>query len=282
MSIVSLYTAVSALQAHQQFLSTVANNLANVNTVGFKGSRTLFADSLSQTVRPPTQSTATTAGGNGVQIGLGTTVNSIQPVFSQGALQSTGLPADLAIEGGGFFVVRNPVSGTPFYTRAGAFSIDNQGFLTTPTGEIVQGSVTIPAANGDALDNMQIPADVAGDPVVSFSIDGAGRVNCLLQSGATAAVGTIALERFRNPEGLLKVGQNKYQATPASGQIFNSFHTLGTDGLGVTRSGLLELSNVDLGQEFSDMIRAQRGLQANARVITTSDEVIQELVNLKR
>jgi flagellar hook protein FlgE len=282
MSIVSLYTAVGALQAHQQFLSTVANNLANVNTVGFKGSRTLFADSISQTVRPPTQSTPTTAGGNGVQVGLGTKVVSIQPIFSQGALQSTGLPADLAIEGGGFFVVTNPVSGTPFYTRAGAFSIDNLGNIVTPTGEILQGSLTDPAADGDALGNMNIPASVAGDPVVSFSIDGAGRVNCLLQSGVTSTVGTIALERFNNPEALVKVGSNKYQASPASGQIFNSFHTLGTDGLGVTRSGLIELSNVDLGQEFSDMIRAQRGLQANARVITTSDEVIQDLVNLKR
>lgn len=282
MSIVSLYTAVSALQAHQQFLATVANNLANVNTVGYKASRALFADSLSQTIRPPTASSAGAASSNGIQIGLGTTVNSIQPLFTQGALQSTGLVTDLAIEGGGFFVVKNPVSATTYFTRAGAFQVDNQGFIVNPTGDRVQGSTNVPAADGDALADVQIPPDVAGVPVVSFSIDSAGRVNLLLQDGSTVEQATLALEKFNNPEGLVKIGSNRYEETPAAGRVFSAFHTLGTDGLGLTRAGLLELSNVDLGQEFSDMIRAQRGLQANARVITTSDEVIEELVNLKR
>src|SRR5437764_1472457 len=122
MSIASLYTAVSALQAHQQFMSVVANNLANVNTTGFKASRVLFSDALSQTLRAPTDAGGLNPGGNGAQIGLGTSLGSITPIFSQGSLESTGLNTDLAIEGNGFFTVKDTVSNTTYYTRAGAFN----------------------------------------------------------------------------------------------------------------------------------------------------------------
>ena len=103
-----------------------------------------------------------------------------------------------------------------------------------------------------------------------------------LQDGTTSVVGQITLEKFNNPQALLKIGNNLYTSSPAAGPVFNSYHTPTTDGLGSLRAGYLELSNVDLGQEFSDMIRAQRGLQANARVITTSDQIMEELINLKR
>lgn len=281
MSITALYTAVSALQAHQQFMSVVANNLANVNTVGFKGSRVLFSDALSQTLRPPQESAGLNAGGNGVQIGLGTGLGSITPLFSQGALQSTGLPTDLAIEGDGFFTVNDPVTGANYFTRAGAINVDTNGYLVTPTGQRIQGG-DVGASNGDPLVDMQIPPDVGGVPVTSFSIDSSGKINALLSDGTTAEIGNITLEKFNNPQALLKIGQNLYRETGASGRVFNSYNTPGQNGVGGTRSGYLELSNVDLGQEFSDMIRAQRGLQANARTITTSDEIMQELINLKR
>jgi len=281
MSITALYTAVSALQAHQQFMSVVANNLANVNTVGFKGSRVLFSDALSQTLRPPQQSSGLNSGGNGVQIGLGTSLGSITPLFSQGALQSTGLPTDLAIEGDGFFTVSDSSTGSQYFTRAGAINVDTNGYLVTPTGQRIQGG-DIGATNGDPLIDMQIPTDVGGIPVSSFSIDSSGRINALLEDGTTAELGNITLEKFNNPQALIKIGQNLYRESGASGRIFNSYNTPGQNGVGGTRSGYLELSNVDLGQEFSDMIRAQRGLQANARTITTSDEIMQELINLKR
>lgn len=281
MSIPSLYTAVTGMQAHQQFMSVVANNLANVNTVGFKGSRALFADALSQTIHPPTAPSAATPGGNGAQIGLGATLSNITPMFSQGALQSTGLPSDVAIEGGGFFVMKDPITNAQYYSRAGAFNIDLNGFLTSPTGQRVQGGAA-PAANGDPLVDMQIPATVGGVPVTGFSIDQGGRIIMALQDGTTAINGQITLEKFNNPQALLKVGNNLYQASPAAGPAFSSYHTPVSDGLGSLRAGYLELSNVDLGQEFSDMIRAQRGLQANSRVITTSDQIMEELINLKR
>jgi len=281
MSITALYTAVSALQAHQQFMSVVANNLANVNTVGFKGSRVLFSDALSQTLRPPQESSGLNSGGNGVQIGLGTALGTITPIFSQGALQSTGLPTDLAIEGDGFFVVSDSITGAQYFTRAGAINVDTNGFLVTPTGQRIQGG-DIGATNGDPLVDMQVPTDVGGIPVSSFSIDSAGRLNALLEDGTTSELGNITLERFQNPQALIKIGQNLYRESGASGRVFGAYNTPGQNGVGGTRSGYLELSNVDLGQEFSDMIRAQRGLQANARTITTSDEIMQELINLKR
>lgn len=282
MSIGSLYTAVSALQTHQQFMSVVANNLANVNTVGFKGSRVLFADALSQTLRPPSDSSSgLNGGGNGIQIGLGTSLASITPIFNQGSLQSTGLPTDLAIEGDGFFVVSDGVTGAQYFTRAGAINVDQDGFLVSSSGQRIQGG-DVGATNGDPLIDMQIPADVGGIPVSSFAIDSAGRINVLLEDGSTVEVGNLTLERFNNPQALVKIGQNLYRETAASGRVFNAYNTPGQNGVGGMRSGYLELSNVDLGQEFSDMIRAQRGLQANARTITTADEIMQELINLKR
>jgi len=277
----SLYTAVTALQSHQQFMDVVANNLANVNTVGYKASRALFADALSQTLKTPTAASATTLGGNGAQIGMGVSVSSVTPNFTQGALQSTGLPSDLSIQGDGFFVVADPITATTAYTRAGSFTVDLNGYITTPTGQRVQGGAP-GAVNGDALVDMQIPAAVGAVPVTGFNIDQNGQVIALLQDGTTSVVGAITMEKFTNTQGLVKVGDNLYMSTPAAGPNFASYHAPGQDGLGSMRAGYLELSNVDLGQEFSDMIRAQRGLQANARVITTSDQIMEELINLKR
>jgi flagellar hook protein FlgE len=311
MSIASLYTAVSALRSHQEFLSVVANNLANVNTTGYKASRVLFADAISQTLSVPTDAGATSAGTNGVQIGLGTRLGSITPLFTQGSLQSTGVKTDIAIQGDGFFVVQNPVNGENFYTRAGAFNLQRSadplvlGRLVTPTGESVQGAL-IDFAAGDtsapplaALGAIDIPTedplgaiDAAGNIIAvrDFNIDTTGRVTLILEDGSTSPFAQISLQKFSNPEALLKNGNNLYSATLASGKIFTDgavppldvFQVPGTNGLGEMSTGFLELSNVDLGQEFSDMIRAQRGLQASARVITTSDEILQELIGLKR
>lgn len=299
MAIEAMYTAVSALQAHQQFLSVVANNLANQNTVGFKDSRVLFSDALSQTLQQPTASSGLNPGGNGIQIGLGVGLSTVTPLFTQGSLQSTGVPTDLAIDGPGFFVVKDPSSASTYYTRAGALNLQNtnvagiQGYLVTPTGQRVQGTVITPPAssgvNGAALSDVSIPTQAGGPPalnVTNYSIDSGGRVNLLLSDGSNVPWMQLTLQDFQNPEALLKVGQNLYQATVASGSKFGPsgadiFQTPGTSGLGSLRSGYLEQSNVDLGTEFSNMITAERGLQANARVITTSDEVMQELINLK-
>ncbi|MGD0088792.1 MAG: flagellar hook-basal body complex protein [Planctomycetota bacterium] len=294
----SLYTAVSALKADQQYMSVVANNLANVNTVGFKGSRALFADTLSQTMRAPAASTATSGGGNGIQIGLGTVIQSVTPTFTQGSLQATGVNTDLAIEGGGFFVVQNVGTKTNTFTRNGAFTVDNLGNLITQTGEQVLGSAwtggpppnTAPVL-GAALTPINIPtSEIIGGvpvPVTGFNIDAQGNVVLSMQDGSTWNLAAVGLENFSNPEGLLKVGDNMYQSTAAAGILFGTaaaptFAPIGTNGLGNERSGYLEMSNVDLSQEFSNMIVAQRGLEANARTITSSDEILQDLISLKR
>jgi len=297
MALISLFTAVSALQANQQFMDVVANNLANENTTGFKASRVLFADTLSQTLSAPSLS-----GGNGAQIGLGTSANTITSIFSQGSLQSTGLPTDLAIEGNGFFIVKDPTSLQTSYTRAGAFSLSPsnvagiQGYLVTPTGQRVQGAVisspATSANDGDALTDVSIPTQAGGPPAIdvqNYSIDSSGVVNLQMADGSTIPWMQLSLQNFSNPEALQKTGSNLFQATPPAGLLFppggnagtDVFQTAGTQGLGTFTPGYLESSNVDLGQEFSNMITAQRALEANARIITTSDEILQDLINMK-
>lgn len=272
----SLYSAVSALQNHQKMMSVVANNLSNVNTVGFKYSRALFSDALSQTLQEPSEAIPdVSAGSNGVQIGLGSQLATINPVFTQGSLQSTGLPTDIAVEGDGFIVVQDPATDQLFYTRAGALAFNNEDQLITAGGMLVQGAI-------DGDEPLEVPND-ADNPVVSFSISPSGDAVALLEDGTVEDdIGQIALQRFSNPLALKKVGQNLYIDTPAAGAVLDDIEPAGTAGLGAIRSGFLELSNVDLGSEFSEMIRAERGLQANSRVITTSDEILQEIINLKR
>jgi len=275
----SLYSGIAGLRTHQQQLSVVANNLANVNTVAFKGSRALFQDSLSQTMKPPTQSTATSGGSNGIQIGLGVGLSTVTAIFSQGALQATGLPSDLAIEGDGFFVVADPASGAQTFSRAGALALDSLGNLVDSNGSRIQGSLT--GVSGDPYADVVIQGPAA-NPMVAYSIESTGRVLMQLSDGTTAVAGFIALTRFTNPQALLRIGKNQYQETPEAGNLFTGYEAPGSNGLGALRAGFLEMSNVDLAQEFTDMIRAQRGLQANSRIITTSDEVLQELISLKR
>jgi len=287
--LVSLFTSISGLKSHTQLLSVVSNNLANVNTSGFKGSRTEFQDQLSQTLVAPTTATSVQAGRNGVQIGLGVGVGSVTPIFTQGSLASTGVPTDVALEGSGFFVVRDPANGNTFYTRAGKLSVDINNFLVDSNGLRVQGfqvpdqsAPTVPAA-GDPIGDITIAPDASQTaPLVDFTIEASGRILLQLDNGNIVPAAHISLNDFTNKEGLLKVGRNLFQETPAAGIKFTGYQPPGVAGTAQLRAGFLELSNVDVAQEFTDMIRSQRGLQANSRVITTSDEVLQELINLKR
>ncbi|MBE7464316.1 MAG: flagellar hook-basal body complex protein [Planctomycetes bacterium] len=288
----SLFSGISGLKTHQQLLSVVSNNLANVNTVAHKASRALFQDTLSQVVQPPTQSGPLVAGTNGIQIGLGVGLSSVTNLFTQGSLQSTGVNTDLAIEGSGFFVVRDPTApagGGVYYTRAGAFWVDANNYLVDSNGYRIQGfqtpdqsAPTVPAAGDPVQDLVIAPDATQTGNMVSFSIESSGRILMQLDDGSVIPVAYIAMNNFTNEEGLLKVGRNLYQETPAANRLFTGYHQPATDGIGAIRAGFLEMSNVDLGTEFTDMIRAQRGLQANSRTITTSDEVLQELINLKR
>jgi flagellar hook protein FlgE len=390
----SLFSGISGLRAHQQMMDVTGNNIANVNTAGYKSSQVVFQDTLSQMVNAAGAPQNGAGGTNPAQVGLGVSTASIQNNFSQGAAETTGKSSDMMIQGDGFFVVRS--GGEEVYTRAGSFSFDANGSLTTPNGQTVQGwgatngvvntsnvpgdiklpiGVTLAPAvttnitlSGNFSNEAAFPGDAAGDTVgatqqMSIKVyDAAGAANSMLAtftktdantwnmtlpdgssapiaftagiapasvtaggytfdthdltqySGITSAhvsnsdgsasgvlssytvsntgqivgvfsnglkqsLGQVALANFNNVQGLEKVGDSMYRSTVNSGLA--QVGPAGTQGLGLITSGALEMSNVDLAQEFTNLVIAQRGFQANSRVITTSDEILQELVNLK-
>jgi flagellar hook protein FlgE len=368
-------------------MDVTGNNIANVNTNGFKTSQTTFQDTLSQMVRASGAPQGQAGGTNPAQIGLGVKLGSISTNFGQGAAQTTGKSTDLMIQGDGFFVVRS--GGEQLYTRAGSFDWDSNGSLVTSNGNIVQGwmgtngvvntagtpgNITLPlgqtiapqaTANltlvgnlsaGDAVgatkeiqttvfsatgaeepitltftksdaDTWQVELPdgstanldfAAGKPtaspltvggfaldvssmssyagptapqvnnrdgssagtLASYTISQSGEIIGVFSNGLKQALGQIALANFNNVNGLEKVGNSMFRTTVNSG--LPQVGTAGTNGMGVINGGTLEMSNVDLAQEFTNLVIAQRGFQANSRVITTSDELLQELVNLKR
>ncbi|MCP1430089.1 flagellar hook protein FlgE [Microbacterium foliorum] len=385
----SLYSGISGLRSHQTMLDVTGNNIANVNTAGFKGSSVLFQDSLSQLVGNPGIPDDEVGGRNPAQVGLGVQVAGVRTNFAQGSAQATGRGGDLMISGDGFFAVR--AGGETLYTRAGAFSFDPTGKMVTADGAVVQGwSAQNGVVNtGQATGNIMLPLDAVaparattaasvtgnlpstaavGDELVrdvkvydaqgtpstlsltftrtaagwdvtdpasgatgalaftngvqaapgltlvagavtvdlgavtgyaelstvavseqngaaagtlkSYSITGDGSIVGTFSNGATQTLGKIAMATFANPEGLEKAGGTAYRVSVNSGGA--RVGEPGDAGFGDLVSGALEMSNVDLSQEFTNLIVAQRGFQANARIITTSDEVLQELTQLKR
>jgi flagellar hook protein FlgE len=284
----SLNSGVSGIQQFQEKMDVIGNNIANVNTTGFKASRVDFADSFSDTLRGSSSATPTTSGTPAIQIGTGVTTTSIKNIYTQGALVRTGYQTDMMISGDGFFVVRDPVSGVEFVTRAGNFRTDTNGLLVTDAGFRVQGfSDPALTTRGDIqIDATGRPA--TSDPtatMTSWSVSQQGEIKVKLSDGTEYVRGQILLQRFSDPQALEKEGLNLYSGIGAAGPLGGASpapEAAGTNGLGRIESGALELSNVDLANEFSNMITAQRAFQANARVITTSDEMLQELVNLKR
>lgn len=386
----SLYSGISGLRSHQTMLDVTGNNIANVNTAGFKSSTTQFQDTLSQITQGAGGPQTGIGGTNPAQIGLGVQVAGISTNFSQGSAQATGKATDLMISGDGFFVTR--LGNDTVYTRAGAFDFDADGRLVSGDGKIVQGySATNGVINdGGALGDITLPLNAAapasatssatvggnlpsesavGDKIVrdtkvfdanglertltltftrttggwdasatdgnggattslaftdgkqtgaaslalngvtvdlsgvtgfaalnttsitdqngraagtlqGFSLSKDGTLMGQFSNGSTVALGRVALATFANPGGLEKEGNSGYRATANSGAA--TVGAPGSPGIGSLASGSLEMSNVDLSQEFTNLIVAQRGFQANARIITTSDEVLQELTNLKR
>lgn len=441
----SMYSGVSSLRAHQLRMDVIGNNIANVNTVGFKASNVTFAETFSQTIQGASSSSDSRGGTNPKQVGLGAAVSSITVNHSRGAIQRTDAATDLMIDGNGFFRVASDSTGqNVYYTRAGNFSLDSKGFLVTTDGMFVldknnkpiqvdkskvmdaksttgiklSGNISAdlskvkndkaeaytltsdvydsigrvkqlnfrfqpldPVANGDpnrrvevfykdaagnelpndgatppkpttvltltfgpdgrlatpfsaGPANITIPSDGLASPLVipldlrlfynaddltnpttpkagvksiitqfgtettavakqeegmtagtvnSFNISAKGEVNLIYTNGEQSKaddVQTIGLADFDNPPGLLKLGGNLFQETPNSGQVKTGVAAAGS--FGTVAAGSLEMSNVDIAAQFTDMITTQRGFQANSRVITTSDEILQELVNLKR
>ncbi len=293
----SMFTAIGGLRNHQVMLDVTANNIANVNTVGFKAQRVTFETMMSQTMAGASAPVAGGIGGTGpTQVGLGMKLGGIGSLLTQGSLQTTGQWSDVAISGEGYFIVGDAVDGTTGapttdtqyrYTRSGNFTTDRSGNLVTTNGWYVLGQASDGAGGftADAMKKLQVPTNAA-----SMSIDATGVVQAVVPGSATPQIiGRIALAKFPNPAGLMRESGNMYSATENSGAIdpANQAGEVGwggpaTGGRGAVAAGSLEMSNVDLALEFTQMITAQRGFQANTRVISTSDEMLQELVNLKR
>lgn len=284
----SLTSAISGLQNFQERMDVIGNNIANVNTTGFKSARVDFTDSFSQTLRSSSGSSDNGSSTSSMQVGSGVTTGAIRNLYTQGAVARTGVPTDLAIAGDGYFLVRDPISDGQFATRAGDFRVDNGGYLITNTGQRLQGyNDTGLTTVGDLqIDLTGMPA--TSDPaatIASWAIDSEGKVNVNLSDGTQFVRGQILLQSFRDPQALVKEGNSLYSGIGAAGPLGGDTPTPGApgkSGLGTIQAGALELSNVDLANEFSSMITAQRAFQATARIISTSDEMLQELVNLKR
>jgi flagellar hook protein FlgE len=274
----SLNSGITGLAQFQERMDVIGNNIANVNTVGFKSARTEFSDAFSQTLREARD------GSSAVQIGSGVATASIKNLYIQGAVEQTGNSTDLAVVGQGFFVVQNKQTNENFATRAGQFIVDQNGYLVTNNGYRVQGysDAALSVAGDLRIDATGAPATAAaGATVQSFTVDAQGKVNIQLSDGTTFVRGQVLLQNFSNPQSLNKAGNNLYTWTAAAGP--QAAATVpGAGGLGSIQAEALELSNVDLTKEFADLITTQRAFQANARIITTSDELMQETVNLKR
>ena len=282
----SMYAAISGLKVHQTMLDVTSNDIANVNTLGFKAQRTTFKDALSQLQRGGAAPNAQQGGSNAVQVGLGVQLSSIDNNMQSGALQTTGNPLDVALQGEGWFRVTSgnppaPAAGvynppvaagnTPQFTRAGNFTRNQEGYMVTQDGQYVIGRST--ATGADSYINIPNGAtnlSVGQDGSISFDPPG---------GGARATAGFLSLAKFANEGGLERVSSNRWAASSSSGTEAVGFPG---GGYGLTTSGAIEMSNVDLAQEFTNMITAQRGFQANSRVISAADQMLQDLVNLNR
>ena len=250
----SLNVAATGMAAEETQLDTIANNLANANTTGYKTQTAQFEDLLYQSLRSPTQNSDGTTVPTQTQVGTGVRVVATSRSFSEGTLQQTGNSLDLAIEGQGFFAVTQ-TNGMLAYTRAGSLQLDSQGRITTPDGLPLEPPITVPST------------------ATSVSIASDGTVT-VVQPGSTAStkLGQIQLTVFPNPNGLASNGQNLYTPTDASGQAISGVPA--TEGRGTIMQGSLEGSNVDVVTEMVAMIQTQRAYEIDSKVISAADEML--------
>ncbi|HCC54028.1 MAG TPA: flagellar basal-body rod protein FlgG [Desulfobulbaceae bacterium] len=257
----SLFSGRTGMTGQQLQLDTIANNLANVNTAGFKKSRTQFEDLYYQEIRA--MGTQTADGGrvpSGIQVGLGVRPTSVQKIFTQGSVVETGNDLDLAIEGGGFFkVVRD---GLDYFTRAGAFSLDADGNMVTQNGDRLQPEFTVPAG------------------AVKIDVNSSGLITAKDAQQQVLATVQLTLTNFINPGGLRSTGSNLFQETTASGTPIEA--NPGSEGMGTIQQRFSEVSNVDVTEELVNMIITQRAYEVNSKSVTTADKLLEVANTLVR
>jgi flagellar basal-body rod protein FlgG len=259
----ALYTAASGMSAQQMNLDTIANNLANSSTTGFKQLRLQFQDMVYQNLVTPGAAQSQSTIGAGLQIGLGTKSAATEVIMNQGPLNQTSNPLDVAIEGPGFFELQRP-DGTTAYTRAGQFHLNNQGTIVTSDGDPVVPSITIPP-NATAVTITQY-----------------GVVNATLPGQRNPSqLGQLQLATFPNPGGLESMGGSLLQATLSSGDPVLG-NPGGTEGLGTLQQGYLENSNVDVVTEFVQMVLAQRAYESNSKVIQAANDMYSQVNNMAK
>ena len=341
----SLYSGISGMKVNQTKLDVIGNNLANVSTTAFKGSRVNFSTTISQTLGSASAASDSLGGVNGKQIGLGAQISSIDKIMSQGSMQSTSRSLDVAVDGSGYFMVATgpaltgdakdsitivnngvgtmPANSSVAYTRDGSFVLDNEGNLLTSKGYRVLGFAmkTTDTKNNNNEDNiradgtvlyvesnnntvsvdnqlvsLKIPdkvtkIDKVGKEtqvaVKSFNISADGLITGVLETGEITALGQIAMSSFKNEVGLTDIGNNMYEPSGSSGAAIissgkNSPTNRNSSGYGDILQGYLEMSGVDMAEQFTDMIVATKAFQAAGKTITTGDEILSEIINLKR
>ena len=343
----SLYSGISGMKVNQTKLDVIGNNLANVSTTAFKGSRVNFSTTISQTLGSASAASDSLGGVNGKQIGLGAQISSIDKIMSQGSMQSTSRSLDVAVDGSGYFMVATgpaltgdadaitinnngvgtmPANNSVAYTRDGSFVLDNEGNLLTSKGYRVLGFAmeTTDPVNKNNIDNIEDDGKVLyvesnnqtkaidnklvslkiPDKVVklseqggkrvetevaikSFNISADGLITGVLETGEITALGQIAMSSFKNEVGLTDIGNNMYEPSGSSGAAIissgkNSTTNRNSSGYGDILQGYLEMSGVDMAEQFTDMIVATKAFQAAGKTITTGDEILSEIINLKR
>lgn len=272
--LISMDSGASALDQFQQELNVIGNNIANVDTAGFKSSTMNFEDTFNQTL-----------GSNSsgyLQVGNGVQTSDIAEQFTQGAISSTGVTSNLAINGNGFFLVKDPSSGAEYLTRDGDFTVDSNGYLVTSGGLRVQGyNNSGLSSTGDVrVSNANSPTgDTSAVQSYSFGTDGTLTVE--LADGTQFTGGQVLLQNCTSPQQLFNAGNNLYSNISAAGAL-SAPVAAGSSGTGSLVTGALEGSNVDLSDQLTDLITAQRAYEANAKVVTTSDQILQDATNLGR
>lgn len=295
----SMYSGISGMKANQTKMDVVGNNVANVGTTAYKKTGARFSDALYQDLIYASVPGGGIGGVNPGQVGVGAKISGMFKNMVQGAIQPTGRPTDLAIDGDGFFTIQI-IPGQLAYTRDGSFSLDLNGNLVTAEGYMVLGKKP---GKPDELEPIKIPKEFYFDKdgkevkedeknadgvitkkVLSFNISQEGKISYLLNDGTKMpkkgeeenTQQVLKVSVFQNPEGLELLGGNLYAISANSGEAIK------TDIFGKVKQGAVEMSNVDLSEEFTEMIVTTRAFQASSKVITTSDELLQEIINLKR